>query len=296
MGEVGNLDRAKWWRSAARLAAVAAVAWATAGAGAGVARAADAAASGPAPDKSGFTLFNPTPRESMRELSPDRPDVTESPYTVDAGHVQVEFSFAEWGKGSGVEETNVLPFIAKVGLTNSADLQFGFGPYNRLRAGGRTDEGASDATVRLKVNLFGNDGGDVAFGVMPFVSFPVGANAFTADAAEGGVILPLAVNLPAGFDLTTMAEFDFVRDGSGGRDTLLLHTASLGHDLTDKLGMYVEYAGIVDLDGDQKYEAYADVGLTYKVTDDVQLDAGVNVGLTAAAEDLRVFAGMTVRL
>ena len=38
------------------------------------------------PDKSSYNLFNPVPENLMRDLSPDRPDVTESPFTVDAGH------------------------------------------------------------------------------------------------------------------------------------------------------------------------------------------------------------------
>jgi hypothetical protein len=42
----------------------------------------------PLPDKGGYNLFNPAPRELMRELTPDRPDKTESPYAVDAGHIQ----------------------------------------------------------------------------------------------------------------------------------------------------------------------------------------------------------------
>ena len=43
-----------------------------------------------ASDKSQYTFWNPTPRELMREMSTDRPDKTESPYTVDAGHFQIE--------------------------------------------------------------------------------------------------------------------------------------------------------------------------------------------------------------
>ena len=48
-------------------------------------RAGEAAASdgaGQMPDKSRFNLFNPTPEKDLRELSPDRPDQTESPITV----------------------------------------------------------------------------------------------------------------------------------------------------------------------------------------------------------------------
>src|SRR6185295_420185 len=53
---------------------------------------------GPAsrPEKEGYTLFNPTPESLLRGLNTDRPDVTESPFTVDAGHFQTELSFVEY--------------------------------------------------------------------------------------------------------------------------------------------------------------------------------------------------------
>lgn len=50
------------------------------------------------PDKSSYSLLNPTPRELMREMSTDRPDATESPYTVDAGHFQAELSFFDFSR------------------------------------------------------------------------------------------------------------------------------------------------------------------------------------------------------
>lgn len=37
-----------------------------------------------------YSLFNSVPRSQMREMETERPDVTESPYTVDAGHFQYE--------------------------------------------------------------------------------------------------------------------------------------------------------------------------------------------------------------
>src|ERR1039458_2338197 len=48
------------------------------------------------PDKNGYNLFNPTPDEYMREMSPDRPDKTDSPFTVDAGHFQLEMDYANF--------------------------------------------------------------------------------------------------------------------------------------------------------------------------------------------------------
>src|SRR5215208_5769920 len=55
-----------------------------------------APAAGETKDKNVYNLFHPTPPDLMRELSTDRPDKTESPYTVDAGHVQIEMDLASY--------------------------------------------------------------------------------------------------------------------------------------------------------------------------------------------------------
>jgi hypothetical protein len=47
-----------------------------------------------APDKSDYTLFNPTPDADLRSFSTDRPPKANSPYTVDAGHSQYETDIA----------------------------------------------------------------------------------------------------------------------------------------------------------------------------------------------------------
>lgn len=253
-------------------------------------------------EKSRYTLFNPVPRGLMRDLSADRPDATESPFTVDAGHLQVELSFAEWRKGGGAEDTSILPTNIKLGLTEHVDAQLVLNPNLRVRQGGRTREGTGDTQVRVKVNLWGNDGGEGFYGetalaVMPFVQFPTADDKFgDAEDIEGGVIVPFTTSLPNDFALTVMAEVDFVRDGGGGHDTVFVHTAVVGREIHGPLSGYLEYVGVQPIDGDGDYQASVGVGLTYLLTDDVQLDVGSEVGLTAAADDLRVFAGMTFRL
>ena len=56
----------------------------------------EAADNQPAVDKSAFHLFNPTPTLSLRELTRDGPGKTESPYTVDAGHFQIEMDLVSY--------------------------------------------------------------------------------------------------------------------------------------------------------------------------------------------------------
>ena len=88
---------------------------------------------GESKDKKVYNLFHPTPPDLMRELSTDRPDKTESPYTVDAGHFQWEMDFAvftlEREDGVRSRTWNIAPANLKVGLTNNADLQLFFDSY-----------------------------------------------------------------------------------------------------------------------------------------------------------------------
>jgi hypothetical protein len=46
----------------------------------------DAANTASAQDKSGYTLFNPTPDDQLRAFCTDRPPTATLPCTVDAGH------------------------------------------------------------------------------------------------------------------------------------------------------------------------------------------------------------------
>ncbi len=157
----------------------------------------------PPPDKSDYNLFNPTPVTLMRELSPDRPDKTESPYTVDTGHFQLEMDFANYTgddtDGVHTEAWNVAPVNLKVGVLNNVDVQFVLDDYLYVRTADHvagtttTQSGFGDFTTRVKINLWGDDGGDTAFGVMPFAKFPTNTDHLGNDAVEGGVIFPLAV-------------------------------------------------------------------------------------------------------
>ncbi len=275
---------------------------------AALAACAAAHAGGPPPDKSAYTLANPTPRALMRDLSTDRPDTTESPYTVDAGHVQVELSFVDYtyDRRNDANETRhtvgAAPVLFKIGLLNSVDLQIGLDPYTHERTTDRPTatttraEGFGDTLVRLKVNLWGNDGGDTALAIMPFITFPTASRGLGSGNVEGGVIVPLAIALPHEFSLGLMAEVDFIRSAADDRYVVdFVHTATVSRALVGDLAGYLEYAGFVNLNGDDDYRAFANAGLTYALSADAQLDAGIRLGLTRAAEDLGLFAGLSFR-
>lgn len=255
---------------------------------------------GPSADKWQYHLFNPTPTELMREMSTDRPDATESPITVDAGHFQIEASFFDYSRdradGAKTEVWTYGSFNLKAGLLNNVDLQVVFDSYIDESGRSRSSTGSfSDVQTRLKINLWGNDGGATALGLMPFVKIPTGT-ALSNDKWEGGVIVPFAMDIADGIGLGLMAEADFVYDeDSGGYETEWVHTAVIGIDLTEKLGTFIEYMGVAGSADGFKYQASFNTGLTYGLTDNVQLDAGVRIGLNDAAEDFGVFTGISMR-
>src|SRR6476646_1328967 len=80
--------------------------------------------------KSEFNLFNPTPPDLMRDFNTDRPDKTESPYTVDAGHMQLEMELANYSydrhnpqhEARRVQQLHILSTNFKIGLLNNLDF------------------------------------------------------------------------------------------------------------------------------------------------------------------------------
>jgi hypothetical protein len=255
-------------------------------------------------DKSAHTFLNPTPRDQMRELSTDRPDQTESPYTVDAGHWQIELDFANYTydreHGVRTETLNVAPVNVKLGLTHDTDLQFIFDNYTRerVRAAGATTTTRDwgDLTLRLKHNFWGNDGGDTAFAAMPFVKIPLKLGDAGNDLVEGGLILPLAVALPCGWGMGLMTEFDLLADATGNdRHLEWINTITFSRDLTERLGGYIEFVSVHSYENGTDWMAQIDLGFTYAINPDVQLDGGCNFGATREAPDVQPFLGLTLR-
>ncbi len=262
----------------------------------------------PAHDKSGYHLFNPTPVEFMREMSTDRPDKTESAYTVDAGHFQIESDLVSFtrdhdtanGADTRVEAWAIAPINFKVGLCNRVDLQTVIETYNHIttrNVTGKTRQtGFGDITSRLKVNLWGNDGGATALAVMPYVKYPTSQNDIGNDSVESGLIIPLALDLPGGFGVGLMTQFDFLRnDDDLGNHVDFVNTVTVSHDIVGNLGGYVEFFSAVSAERDSEWVGTFDLGLTYAVSKDIQLDLGVNIGVTDSADDLNPFIGVSYR-
>jgi Putative MetA-pathway of phenol degradation len=259
----------------------------------------------PAPDKSQYNLFNPTPPRLWRDFSTGRPDKTENPFTIDAGRFSMEADLFVYTQSidrsndTFTESFNYIIPTFKIGLTNNIDLQVVPELFNTVRTKvgtqpSQTISGYGDTTVRLKVNLWGNDGGKTAFGIVPFIKFPTSQNGIGNSSIEGGIIFPFAISLSEQWDLGLQTEFDLNRNNSDtGYDIGFVNSLSLGYKISDRWSTYFEF--YTNTGAERGFAATFDTGIKYLLTENIQLDAGVNVGLTEAADSFQPFVGMSIR-
>jgi len=261
------------------------------------------------PDKSQYTLLNPTPRRYLRELSADRPDKTDSAFTVDAGHFQIEMDFANLTSDrhnpdrTDVRKTayEVAPMNLKIGLLNNLDGQLTLSPYRweqteDTRTGTvERRSGFGDITPRVKVNLVGNDGGFFALALIPFVKLPVNRSHVGNGSVEGGLKVPCAFDVP-GWEVGFQTEVDCNRnEANAGYHAAFVNSISVGHSVTGKLSCYAEFYSSVSTERRSNWVGTVDTWITCQLNGNLRLDAGVYIGLTRAAEDWHPFLGMTWR-
>ena len=235
--------------------------------------------------------------EFSRELSADRPDATESPYTVEPGRMQVESSLWAYGrdKEDGIvsQSWTIGEANLKYGLTECHDLQLVLRPWIHEHTEGEGSvEGFGDIDLRLKWNLWGNDAGTTAGALMPYLTVP-SQTAVSAGEWQGGVIFPVAMELTeslgAGFQIELARSW---HDESGELEWGLAHTAVIGMDLGAETGVFLEYAGVA---GESDYEASLFAGITWAASENLQWDLSAGIGLNDAAEDFSIAQGVTFR-
>jgi hypothetical protein len=240
-----------------------------------------------------LSLSLPAFSQELRPLSTDRPDTTESPHTVDAGHFQFELEIASWEHDGNSNTYNGPELNAKFGLNNCTDVQLVLPFYSHEEGG---SEGFGDVQIRLKRNIWGNDEGSTAFAVMPYIKLPTANGDLGNGEIEGGLILPLGFDGPMGFSCAVMTEFDLTSDEDGsGYHMAFLNSATASHSMTENSAFFLELVSVLSSDTDAHSEAYFNSGCTWSITPDLQLDGGLRIGLTDASVGLTPFLGISAR-
>jgi len=246
-----------------------------------------------------YNLFHPTPKDQMRSFETDRPDATESPVTVDAGHFQFETDLfrTERLKTHGIETIRNFynAFNMKLGITNTLDLQLIVEPFYTQKVSGNgythKSSGFGSLTLRAKQNLWGDNGGKTALALLPFINIPTASG----EKLTGGLVVPFGVSLPCEWSFGTQAEIDFEQNLSGnGHHVNYLVSATTSHPLVGNVDFFAE--GLLSRETEQNaFEYYLNTGLVYPLKDNIRLDAGGYFSLKDSSPTV-YFLGLSFRL
>lgn len=237
----------------------------------------------------------------VRPLSTDRPDRTESAYTVPRGWIQIESDVASRGRIDGdlerVTSTSVFTINAKVGVTQRIDVQVLFSPWLRVEEeipGNNSvfsETGTGPAGLRVKFNVFGNDSEGAAFALLPFAFVPTRGDSIF-DHVTWGMVTPLSI--PLGDNAAFSAMLGYTRIDN--EDSWVTASASLGSAIAGDFAGFVElYVSRNSFDNDAIDDATIDAGITYAPSENWQFDTGIYRGLASETEDWRVFLGASAR-
>ena len=242
---------------------------------------------------------NPAP------ICADRPGKATGTCVVAVGHWQIETGIADWTKqDSGGERDTSLAIgenTVKYGLTSRSNIEVDLAPWQRSTSrflGERESaSGFGDINLLFKELLTSPDAA-LQVAALPLVKIPTAKHSLGNGKWEGGLLIPIGYSIPkTKLALGLTPEVDLVADSDReGHHTAMIQVASLGWAASDKLNLSAEIWGSWDWDpSGTTREASADGSIAYLLGNDVQLDAGANLGLNRATPDVELYGGFSVR-
>jgi hypothetical protein len=243
-------------------------------------------------------------------LQTDRPDFTETPSTVPYGRMQLEggYTFAyDDEDGHRVSEQTVPEFLLRVGLVEGFELRVGWEGasltedlFQEENDAGRMinrevhDDGASDMSVGFKVRLIEQRGLVPDLSVIPELGLPTGKQTKTAGDVEPAVKWLWSYELTERLSLSGNVNLA-VLNSEQGQFFQTSASLSLGFQIADWLGSYIEYFGFYPAFKDTESANYIDGGFTFPITNNLQFDVRAGFGLNKEADDLFAGAGFAIR-
>jgi hypothetical protein len=247
----------------------------------------------------------PAGAQGLRDFCPDRPGLGTPPCTIDPGHFDVELGLVDWTlERSGGERADTLQLgemLVRVGLTDRVEAQVGWTAYGHVRergpAGRSSRSGVGDLTVALRANVVHPDGKGFSAAVMPYATLPTGNGAIGAGDWSAGLLVPVSYDLPHGLQLGFTGRVEAAADEDRhGRHLAYGGVVGLSAELGETLSATAELAATRDEDpSGHSTELVAGLSAGWMAKPDLQLDAGVNVGLNEAAPDVQLYLGISRR-
>lgn len=230
-------------------------------------------------------------------LITDRPDFTESTDTVPKGHFQLEGGLTSARVGD--EDSRSLgELLLRIGLGDRLEARIGAGSYSWLDRPAGDASGLEDPTLGVKIR-FSPDiemlpPSRPAVALLLSASIPAGDDELTSDEWVPEAKLGFSWALTERLGLATNLNWAYP---PGFEDHFHQFSGSLSGALafTDRIGGYLEYFGFTEEEEDGPSTHYLNTGVTYLISNDLQVDVRYGRGLNDPSPDDFVGVGAAVR-
>ena len=234
----------------------------------------------------------------------DRPGLGTPACTIGRGQVMLEVGLLGWdhlADSFGIEDDlSSGDVLMRVGIDDLTELRVGLGGYRSVRSRSLVsarvsrNAGFGDVMIGLQRSLSG-PGGPIA--VQGFVTVPVGHSGIGAGDWGAGLLVPMGIDLPAGFELDLTPELDAAVNSSGsGRHLAWGGVVGINHALGHKLAIAGELGAWRDNDpAGHSTGCRAALSLAWQAGPNLQIDLEGDLGLTSAAPDHSLMIGFARR-
>jgi len=232
-------------------------------------------------------------------LITDRPDATESPQTVPAGFLQYEGGFMYSNDKAGSNGSEKLVYntgLFRLGLLDNLELRLGYNVLNEKREilkgvfSPREFSGIDPMLLGFKVAIRQGEEGKANLGVLGHVYLPFTASKdFRPDttAADFRFLVSHSLSEKSSLSYNLGAQW-----GADSSEIAYIYTLAYGFALSSKWSYYAEVYG--DFPEKSKANHSWDTGLTYLLSNAVQLDVTIGSGINTN-QTILLAAGLSVR-
>lgn len=234
------------------------------------------------------------------EMITDRPDATESPNIVMRGALQVETgvfysSFEE--QNLKIESWGYNTTLLRYGLLDNFEIRLGWniedGKTSFKNSSIQEDisSGFSPLLLGMKIALTDEKGLIPQIGLLGHLNLPFLASSDYRPEHTG-----IDFRFAFSHTLSKKSSFSYNLGAQWGDDSseaAYIYTASYGYRITASLGAYIEIYG--DLPEDNRSNHFWDAGITYSLSNNIQLDATFGSSITEG-QDILLSTGISIRL
>lgn len=233
------------------------------------------------------------------EIVADRPDFTNSSSIVGKGRVVLETSVAhERDSVNGVKATlSSTPTTLRVGLSENFEIRIDSNGALRFSESGTRISGSADTGIGFKLKLADGDekSGTPGIAFLARAELASGSQQFRGDGTRPSALLVADWDLPNEVSVGLMTGA-YREQGPSGKYTGYVFSATTSKGWTDKFRTFAEIAAQqITAKKNGGNVVTFDVGATYIMTKDVQLDFAYYHGINKEAPDASVTVGVSVR-